>query len=199
MSETKTNNALEPRSAAEDLEAVFDARANSDPIKFSGIDVFKLGEVLAKSGFFVDTKDAAQAIVKILAGQELGIGPIASMSGIDIVQGRPELSANLLAALIKGSGRYNYRTIRLDDEGCHLEIFERLAGGWTKLGDSVFTKRDASAAGLIGKTHLQTIPQEHVFCARADQRRQMVLSGHLHWRGRRQRINRPPSTARAGA
>ena len=49
----------------------------------------EMGNVFVKSGFFADTRDQAQAIVKILAGQELGISPIASMTGVYIVKGKP--------------------------------------------------------------------------------------------------------------
>ena len=48
----------------------------------AGIDLMRLGDVLSKSQYFQDAKDAAQAIVKVLAGQELGIGPIAAMTGL---------------------------------------------------------------------------------------------------------------------
>jgi ApbE superfamily uncharacterized protein (UPF0280 family) len=34
-----------------------------------------------KSGWFKDVTDLSKAVVKIMAGQELGIGPMASMTG----------------------------------------------------------------------------------------------------------------------
>ena len=52
-------------------------------------DVQSTASAMAKSGYFLDSKDQAQAIVKILAGQELGFGPFASMTGVYIIQGRP--------------------------------------------------------------------------------------------------------------
>lgn len=94
-----------------------------------------LGEVIAKSGMFSDTRDKAQAIVKVLAGAELGFGPIASMTGVYIVKGRVTLSANLMAAAIKRSGRYTYRVLHLDDTGCELAFFE----GREEIGRSAFT------------------------------------------------------------
>ena len=53
------------------------------------IDTERLGDILVKSGFFKDTKDQAQAIVKMLYGGELGFGPIASMMGVYVVEGKP--------------------------------------------------------------------------------------------------------------
>jgi hypothetical protein len=76
-------------------------------------DIFQTGEMLARSGYFQDAKDAAQTFVKILAARELGIGDIAGMTGIYIVKGKVSLSANLMAALVKRSGRYNYRVTQV--------------------------------------------------------------------------------------
>src|SRR5262249_38138003 len=85
-----------------------------------------LGKVLAESGLFPDTRAGGQAVVKVLAGQELGFGPVASMTGINIIKGRVAHSANLIAAAVRRSGRYDYRVRRLDDQACEIEFF--LAG-----------------------------------------------------------------------
>ena len=68
-----------------------------------------MAKTMAESGFFADIKQVAQAMVKIQAGRELGLPPFASMSGIHIVQGKPVLGANLIATMVKNSGRYDYR------------------------------------------------------------------------------------------
>jgi hypothetical protein len=107
-----------------------------------------LGAVLVRSGFFADTKDAAQACVKVMAGMELGFPAIASITGVYIVKGKVSLSANLMAAAIKRSGKYNYRVRQLDEAGCSIEFFE----GGESLGVSSFTKADAQNAGLVGET-----------------------------------------------
>ena len=73
------------------------------------IDTERLGDILVKSGFFKDTKDQAQAIVKMLYGGELGFGPIASMMGVYVVEGKPSMSAQLIASAIQKSGTFNYR------------------------------------------------------------------------------------------
>jgi hypothetical protein len=109
-------------------------------------DVYKLGSTLVKSGYFADAKDAAQAVVKVLAGREFGIGPIASMTGIHIIKGRPAIGANLMAAAVKRSGHYNFRVRKLTDEECSIEFFEREGDKWTPLGVSTFTIQDARKA-----------------------------------------------------
>lgn len=50
-----------------------------------------LEKVLAESGYFPDARAAAQAAVKVLAGREQGFGPIASMTGIHLVQRKEAL------------------------------------------------------------------------------------------------------------
>jgi hypothetical protein len=85
-----------------------------------------LGKVLASSGYFADAKSISQAVVKVLAGRELGLAPVASMSGINIIQGRPALSANIMASLVKRSGRYDYRVKEMTDKNCSIEFFEKV-------------------------------------------------------------------------
>ena len=115
----------------------------------AGLDeVLTLGKTLAASGYFSDTRDAAQAAVKVLAGQELGLGPIASMTGIYIVKGRVTMSANLMAAQIKRSGRYNYRVTTMTNEAVVVEFYEN----GQSIGVSSYTADDAKAAGLWGSS-----------------------------------------------
>jgi hypothetical protein len=77
-------------------------------------DLQRVARLLATSNYF-DAKAAggdtaiAQIATKILAGAEMGYGPFASVQGIHVIQGKPVISANLMAAAVKRSGRYDYR------------------------------------------------------------------------------------------
>jgi hypothetical protein len=102
-----------------------------------------LAELFAKSGFFADSREAAQCVTKIMAGNELGFGPVASMTGFTIIKGRVSMSANLMAAAVKRSGKYNYRVVKMDDTACEIAFFE----GGQEIGRSLFTKADAQKAG----------------------------------------------------
>ena len=97
---------------------------------------------MSKSGYFLDAKDQAQAITKILAGREMGFGPFASMTGIYIISGRPSIGANLMAAAVKASGRYNYRVAEMTDAACEIIYFEL----GKECGRSRFTIEDARKA-----------------------------------------------------
>lgn len=112
-------------------------------------DLQRLAELLAKSGLFEDCKQAAQAGVKILAGSELGFPAFASMVGIHIIKGKPALGANLIAAAVKRSTRYDYRVLELSDRICKIAFFDRQQ----EIGVSEFSYCDAQKAGTqnIGK------------------------------------------------
>lgn len=123
-------------------------------------DAERAAKAMAASGFFPDTRAAAQAVVKVLAGQELGFGPFASMVGVSIIKGRPSIGANLMAAAVKRTGKYNYRlTHPPTDEECEIEFFE--AG--QSVGKSKFTMQDAEKAGLNGKDNWRQYPKNMLF------------------------------------
>lgn len=130
----------------------------------------ELGNVLTKSRYFTDATDASQAIVKVLAGRELGIGPIASMTGIHIIKGKPSLGANLLASCLKRSGRYDYRVKELTDKNVALEFFEVIGGKRESIGVSSFSLAEAQKAGT---QNLDKFPRNMLF-ARA-------LSNGVRW------------------
>jgi len=123
------------------------------------LDVMTLGKMLSQSGYFQDAKEAAQAAVKVLAGQELGFGPIASMTGIFIVKGKVTLSANLVGAAIKRAAHYDYQVKRLDNTGCELAFYEQ----GKILGTSLFEEKDAKQAGLSGQDNWKKYPRNMYF------------------------------------
>ncbi len=114
-------------------------------------DVQRIAEMFAMSNYFgtngTSPVAVAQIVTKIMAGRELGYGPFASVNGIHVIQGRTALGANLMAAAVKASGRYDYRVKRMDADACEIEFFERIDGKRESLGVSSFTAADAKAAG----------------------------------------------------
>lgn len=112
----------------------------------------RTARMLAVSGYF-DAKGEspvalAQMAVKILAGRELGFGPFAAVRGIHIIQGAPSVSANLMAAAVKSSHRYDYRVREHTAQVCRIEFFERAdSGKWEPVGLSEFSAEDAKRAG----------------------------------------------------
>ena len=110
------------------------------------LDPMTVASVFRASGMFRDIKSEAEAATKIIIGRGLGITDFDAMSGLNIIQGKAVLSANLMAASIKRSGKYDYRVVRSDEEVCEIDFFS----GGQKIGTSSFSIEDARRAGLSG-------------------------------------------------
>ena len=118
-----------------------------DPATLSGrdLDPITVGRIMALSGLFPDITRASQAVVKILAGRELGIGPFAAMSDIHIVDGTPVVGARILAALVRQSKVYDYKVVEWTNERCSIDFYRH----GEKLEPTItFTDDDAKRAGL---------------------------------------------------
>jgi len=116
----------------------------------------------AESGFFRDGKTKSQAFAKILAGQELNIGPMQAMSQLHIVEGKIALDATLIRSRIKQSGKYDYKIKESSATACSIDFYERGA----YVGTSSFTLDDAKHAELLGKGNWKKYP-EAMLLARA--------------------------------
>lgn len=124
----------------------------------------RLSEVFMQSGMFKDVASKSQACVKILAGRELGLAPLESMTNIYIVNGKVALQSKIIASLIKKSGRYDYTIEKLDDTECTIAFFAiDKDGKKTELGKSSFTSKDAAKAGLINKDCYKNYPRNMLF------------------------------------
>jgi hypothetical protein len=106
-------------------------------------DIMVMAKNFAESGMFTDAKQAVQAFVKIQAGQEIGLPPFASMSGIHIIQGKPTLGAGVIASAVKGSGKYDYKVKQMNETICSIDFFQ----GTENIGNSTFTIEEAKKAG----------------------------------------------------
>lgn len=125
----------------------------------------RIGALMAQCGYFDKSGSAEQQIaqmaVKVMAGREMGYGPFASVQGIHVIQGKPALSANLMAAAVKASARYDYRVRKMNATLCEIEFFERTAtGGRESLGVSSFTIAEAKAAQV---KNLDKFPRNMLF------------------------------------
>ena len=114
---------------------------------------------LQESGYFSDVKSKAQAIVKVMAGAEVGIPPFASMTGIHIIQGKPVFGASVVATLVKNDPRYDYRIASVHESACALDWYER----GEKVGTSDFTMEEAKKAGLVNKDNWKKYPSDMLF------------------------------------
>jgi len=115
------------------------------PKALSQRDPVKIAEHFFKSGYFKDTQSMSQAVVKIIAGEELGLGPMASVQGITIIEGKLGFTGNLTASLVKQHETYSYKVLKTTNERCVIEFYD----GDELQGVSEFTVEDAERAELV--------------------------------------------------
>jgi hypothetical protein len=130
-------------------------------IEFTGLraEQKNLGNIFLQSGFFSDVTKGSQAMVKIIAGQELGLEPFSAMQNLFIVKGKIQISGNAIAGKIKSSGKYNYKIKVSTKEVCTLEFYENNE----PQGDYTFTIKDATQAGLTSNIVWKNYPQTMLF------------------------------------
>ena len=121
------------------------AAPTSEPPVGPMTDPLAIGQVMARSGLFPDITRVSQAVVKVLAGRELGIGPFAAMSDIHIIEGKPVIGARILAALVRQSAVYDYEIVEWTNERCAIDFYRH----GQKLEPTVtFDQEDAKRAEL---------------------------------------------------
>lgn len=97
-------------------------------------EAMQVGEVIYKSNAVEGIRNAAQAVVKIMAGMELGFGAMASVMNVHFIDGKPSIGAALRSALVKASDKYDYELLANDDAVCEIAFYERslISGGETR-------------------------------------------------------------------
>lgn len=165
MSGEESGTALVEQRSPADIES---------PVTHGEIDtLWRLAAALSKSGFFRDAKRESEAFAKLVFGRDLGLSATQAMSEIHIIEGKPEMSANLQASKVKASGQYDYRVLDLTDSKCAIEFGPAPApmrdtdGQWLPwpgaLGISEFTTEDAKRADLSGKANHRRYPRNMLF------------------------------------
>jgi hypothetical protein len=119
------------------------------PAPNAQLDPMTVAKVFRASGMFPDIQSEAAACAKLIIGRGLGLADYDAMSGLHIIKGKAVLAANLMAAAIKRSGKYDYRATCTDTE-CRVQFLGRDGGKWEPIGDTSFTLEDAKRAGLGG-------------------------------------------------
>lgn len=107
----------------------------------------------AASGYFDDARQMPQALMKIMAGYELGLTPMVSLTGINVIKNRVSMSGELIAALLQRNG-FHWRFGRHDATGCELFLFRDgrpILNNDGSHATVVFSRKDAEAAGLTEK------------------------------------------------
>ena len=114
---------------------------------------FMLAETFWNSGMYKTAGSPAGCFVKMLYGHEMGLSPMMSMINIDIVDGQPAMSSQLMLAKFKEAGG-KVEWLQRDE----LAAVAKVSYDGEEQQFS-FTLEDAQRAGLAGKNVHQKYPK----------------------------------------
>ena len=143
-------------------------KQENKPATFAGfpigqmLQIREFAKILLKSGLMppaVNTEE--KAIILSMKGYDLGLTYMQSIENINVIQGKPSISASLIQAKIRQSGVCEYLTVlEMTDKNCKIE---------TKRTDEKkpFTyelgEKEAKELGLLGKDNYKKQPKNMYF------------------------------------
>jgi hypothetical protein len=110
-----------------------------------------LAERLSKSSLLPKSMQGKMpdVLMTILAGQEMGLSPMASLRSFHVIEGKPVISADGMVAIVLGSGKAVY--FRRFAESDTSVTYETLRVGDTKPRTCTWTREMVKLAGLNTK------------------------------------------------
>lgn len=132
-----------------------DAKTGTAMVHLSVGDATSLAEKLVKSNLLPDKLRGKEAdiLFTILAGTELGMGPMAAIRGMHVVEGKPTLAADTMVGLALASGQCEYFVlVEGSDKVATYETKRRGAPTPQRMSFSIV---EAQKAKLLGKDNWQ--------------------------------------------
>lgn len=125
-------------------------------------EIAKASEQFAKSSIIPSSfrGKPADVFVALEWGTELGLQPMAALQNIYVVNGRPTLSSQCMAGLVKGRADYMGMKIEANTEKATATITRKLQSGATETHTGSFSIKEAQAAGLTSKDNWKAYPQQ---------------------------------------
>lgn len=121
-------------------------------------EAFQLATRAIASGLFAQLRKPEEALVILMMGAELGLGPMQALRSIYVVSGKTVLSADLLVALVRRSGECaSWRVVESTDTRCEIRT--------TRKGESqeevcIWTMERAVKAGVTSKPTWKNFPAQ---------------------------------------
>lgn len=112
-------------------------------------------ETLVKSGFLpvaINTPEKALAIMQ--KGRELGIPPMEAMSSINVIQGKPSVSPQLMLALARRTGELEDIQMDVSDKVANVTVKRKGQSSYT----TTFGIKEATDLQLITKDNYKKQP-----------------------------------------
>lgn len=131
-------------------------------------ELYRFAQMCHASGLFEDVADAAQAMIKIVKGQELGLPPTTAMAGFDLIKKRLFIKPWIIAAQINACGYGGYKILEQTDQVCTIQFTKKYAGeGWKVCPPVRYTFAEAEAHGLVNRSPHWKASPAHMLYQRA--------------------------------
>jgi hypothetical protein len=126
---------------------------------------WKLAENLSRTSFVPSTMRGKVGDIAgcLLAGQELGLGPMASLKSMDVIHGVVGLRAHAMRGLLQSHG-HEIELIESTDTFCRMRGRRKGAEAWQ---ESVWTIARAQKAGFVAKNPNYKTQPANMLIARA--------------------------------
>lgn len=98
----------------------------------------------------------ADILAIVLAGEEMGVGPMAAIRGISLIKGKPSIGADLMVALVHRSGHCKF--FRLVESTEKLATYETHRHGNPEPNRMTYTIEEAKKAGVTSKDVWKNYP-----------------------------------------
>ncbi len=116
----------------------------------------KMAQMLIKSGYVPrDVNRPEQVLFLMLLGRDMGLSPVQSLRHVRMIQGKPELSADIqLGKFLESGGRFKW--LKLTDNEAHLWLQSPSS---LEPHVSTFNIEEAKRAGLMSNQTWQKYPK----------------------------------------
>lgn len=123
-------------------------------------DKYEMAKILSCSGLIPQGLNTPEKVCVALEwGHELQLSPMVAVQNIAVINGKPTLSADIMAAVVKRSPEFGGIEWReLTDRAAECVVTRR-AAGYTETTVSRFTLADAANAGLTGRDVWKKYPK----------------------------------------
>lgn len=121
----------------------------------------QMAGALAKSGLIPQGLNTPEKVfVALQWGHELGLSPMVAVNNVAVINGKPTLSADIMAAVVKRSPEYGgIEWVKNTETEAECVITRILSNGKTESITSRFTMQDAVNAGLAGRQVWKQYPK----------------------------------------
>ncbi len=119
--------------------------------------------MFVRSGMFPDMKSEEQAATLLIIGRGFNISDYDSVTGLYLRQGKVNMHANVMAAAIKASGKYDYEVVENSDQQCQIQFFRVDSTGRHPLGNHTFSMQQAQRANLTKNFTWKQYPEAMLF------------------------------------